>query len=38
MELAGWERAHGYAANEHLLEKYADRVPVREHEWDNRHF
>ncbi|WP_294928295.1 FAD-dependent oxidoreductase, partial [uncultured Paracoccus sp.] len=38
MELGGWERAHGYAANEHLLEKYADQVPIREHEWDNRHF
>ncbi|MGJ3258590.1 MAG: GcvT family protein [Rhodospirillales bacterium] len=39
MEIAGWERAHGYASNEEkLLEKYADRVPVREHEWDNRHF
>ena len=38
MEAAGWERAHGYASNEHLLEKYADQVPVREHEWDNRHF
>ncbi len=38
MELGGWERAHGYAANEHLLEKYGDRIPVREHEWDNRHF
>lgn len=38
MELAGWERAHGYAANERLLEKYADQVPVRENEWDNRHF
>ncbi|NKB60727.1 MAG: FAD-dependent oxidoreductase [Gammaproteobacteria bacterium] len=38
MELAGWERAHGYAANEHLLEKYGDRIPVRENEWDNRHF
>ncbi|MHC8732487.1 GcvT family protein [Arenicellales bacterium IMCC56312] len=38
MELAGWERAHGYAANEVLLEKYGDRVPVRENEWDNRHF
>ena len=38
MELGGWERAHGYAANEHLLEKYADRVPVRENEWDPRHF
>jgi hypothetical protein len=38
MELGGWERAHGYAANAHLLEKYGDRVPVRENEWDNRHF
>ncbi|MGB5705925.1 MAG: FAD-dependent oxidoreductase [Arenicellales bacterium] len=38
MELAGWERAHGYSSNEHLLEKYADKVPVRENEWDNRHF
>jgi glycine cleavage system aminomethyltransferase T/glycine/D-amino acid oxidase-like deaminating enzyme len=38
MELGGWERAHGYAANEHLLEKYGNRVPVRGNEWDNRHF
>ena len=38
MEAAGWERAHGYASNEHLLEKFADKVPMREHEWDNRHF
>ena len=38
MELGGWERAHGYAANEHLLEKYDARVPVRANEWDNRHF
>ena len=38
MEAAGWERAHGYASNEHLLEKYADRVPERKAEWDNRHF
>lgn len=38
MEINGWERAHGYACNDHLLEKYADRVPVREDEWDNRHF
>ncbi|MBU6267948.1 MAG: FAD-dependent oxidoreductase [Sphingomonadales bacterium] len=38
MELGGWERAHGYAANEHLLEKYGDRIPVRENAWDNRHF
>ncbi len=38
MEAAGWERAHGYASNEHLLEKFGDKVPVREAEWDNRHF
>ena len=38
MELGGWERAHGYAANEHLLAKFGDRIPVRENEWDNRHF
>lgn len=38
MEAAGWERAHGYAANEHLLEKWGDKVPVRENEWENRHF
>ena len=38
MELGGWERAHGYAANAHLLEKYGDRAPVRANEWDNRHF
>ena len=39
MEVAGWERAHGYAANETtLLAKYRDQVPVREAEWDNRHF
>ncbi len=38
MEAAGWERAHGYKSNEHLLEKFADQVPVREAEWDSRHF
>ncbi len=38
MEAAGWERAHGYASNEHLLEKFGDQIPVRENEWDNRHF
>ena len=38
MEAAGWERAHGYASNEHLLEKWGDRVPERRAEWDNRHF
>ena len=38
MELGGWERAHGYAANAHLIERYGNRVPVRANEWDNRHF
>jgi len=38
MEAAGWERAHGYQANEPLLEKYRDRVPERPNEWDARHF
>ena len=39
MEVAGWERAHGYRANEAtLLSKYRDQVPVRENEWDARHF
>ncbi|MFN0262747.1 FAD-dependent oxidoreductase [Tepidamorphus sp. 3E244] len=38
MELGGWERAHGYAANEHLLEKYGNQVPERANEWDSRHF
>ena len=38
MEAAGWERAHGYASNEHLLEKYGNQIPQRENEWDGRHF
>ncbi|MCW8907542.1 MAG: FAD-dependent oxidoreductase [Sedimenticola sp.] len=39
MEAAGWERAHGYQANEAtLLARYRDQVPVRENEWDRRHF
>jgi len=38
MEAAGWERAHGYASNEHLLEKFGERIPERPAEWDNRHF
>ncbi len=38
MELCGWERAHGYASNEHLLEEYGDKIPTREAEWDSRHF
>jgi len=38
MEAAGWERAHGYASNDHLLEKFARQIPERENEWDSRHF
>ena len=39
MEAAGWERAHGYAANEPtLLAKYRDQIPQRMNEWDSRHF
>ena len=38
MEAAGWERAHGYASNEHLLDTYGDKVPERLNEWDARHF
>jgi glycine cleavage system aminomethyltransferase T/glycine/D-amino acid oxidase-like deaminating enzyme len=38
MEAAGWERAHGYRANERLLETYGERVPQRRNEWDARHF
>jgi len=38
MEVAGWERAHGYASNEPLLEKYGDKIPQRLNEWDARHF
>lgn len=38
MEAAGWERAHGYQANDHLLEVHAEQVPERLNEWDSRHF
>ncbi|MCG6656507.1 FAD-dependent oxidoreductase [Halomonas campisalis] len=38
METAGWERAHGYAANESRLSRYAERIPERPNEWDARHF
>lgn len=38
MEAAGWERAHGYGANETRLAEYMEKVPVRENEWDARHF
>ena len=36
-EIAGWERAYAYAANEEHLKEYLARVPVRENEWDRRH-
>ena len=38
MEAAGWERAHGYRANESRLASYLERVPERRNEWDARHF
>ncbi len=39
MEIGGWERAHGYKANEaKLLEKWGKHVPERKAEWDARHF
>ena len=38
MEVAGWERAHGYQANEKRLEEYLSVVPQRKNEWDARHF
>ncbi|MFV8834071.1 FAD-dependent oxidoreductase [Aquisalimonas sp.] len=38
MEAAGWERAHGYAANAALIENYRDRIPERQNDWDGRHF
>lgn len=38
MEAGGWERAHGYKANEKRLKKYLDDVPERNNEWDARHF
>jgi len=39
LEAAGWERAHGYAANETtLMDKWGAHVPERKNEWDARHF
>jgi len=38
MEAAGWERAHGYRANEERLAAYMEQVPDRPNEWDGRHF
>lgn len=38
LEAAGWERAHGYAANETRLADYMAQVPQRANEWDGRHF
>ncbi len=36
-EIAGWERAYAYAANEERLKDILSGVPVRENEWDRRH-
>ncbi|MBA1145632.1 FAD-dependent oxidoreductase [Ectothiorhodospiraceae bacterium WFHF3C12] len=38
MEAAGWERAHGYQANEERLTDYMAKIPDRLNEWDARHF
>jgi len=38
LEAAGWERAHGYSANDALVDKYRDQIPKRDNEWDGRHF
>jgi len=38
MEAGGWERAHGYQANETRLADYLAQVPERPNEWDSRHF
>jgi glycine cleavage system aminomethyltransferase T/glycine/D-amino acid oxidase-like deaminating enzyme len=35
-EAGGWERPQWYESNAPLLEKYADRIPERPHEWDSR--
>jgi glycine cleavage system aminomethyltransferase T/glycine/D-amino acid oxidase-like deaminating enzyme len=35
-EAGGWERPHWYESNAPLVEKYADRIPERPHEWDAR--
>jgi glycine cleavage system aminomethyltransferase T/glycine/D-amino acid oxidase-like deaminating enzyme len=35
-ETAGWERPQWYKSNEPLLAEYADRINVREAEWDAR--
>ncbi|WP_028660113.1 GcvT family protein [Nocardioides insulae] len=35
-EVGGWERPQWYAANEPLLDEYADQVTRRAHEWDAR--
>jgi len=35
-EAGNWERPHWYESNTPLVEKYADRIPERPHEWDAR--
>ena len=36
VETAGWERPHWYGSNAPLLERYGDRIPRREAEWESR--
>ena len=36
-EIAGWERAYAYESNREQLQRYLERVPHRENEWDRRH-
>jgi glycine cleavage system aminomethyltransferase T/glycine/D-amino acid oxidase-like deaminating enzyme len=36
IETGGWERANWYESNAPLLQRYADRLPTREAEWDAR--
>ncbi len=35
-EAGGWERPHWYESNAPLVEKFADQIPERPHEWDRR--
>ncbi|MGB1250912.1 MAG: GcvT family protein [Candidatus Promineifilaceae bacterium] len=35
-ETHGWERPQWYNSNQHLVERYADQISMREHEWDAR--
>lgn len=35
-EAGGWERPHWYESNAPLVDKFADQIPDRPHEWDRR--